>query len=207
MAAAGNARQYCSERSWIGVDRFHQANGIGVGCGLPIALVARLQNGLGGNDDRSAPYKVSEQHSEQERHFAMLEHGARAIAMCNVAELVSDHARHLVGALGLVDQALEDVDDSPWQGDRIGFIAAYHGDAQRNGLCRSLFESGKHLVECSASGTFCRIGSTSKSRPRTVLVQDVADLRIDGSAELDLSRIGNKGGEAGCNFRYAIDCD
>src|SRR5262245_24964803 len=137
----------------------------------------------------------------------MLEHGASAVAMSNVAELVSDHACHLVGALGLVDQAVEDVDNSPRQGDRIGFFAAHTGNAQVNRLCCRLFEPGQHLVECSASGTLCLVGSADKSRSGTLLVEDAADFRVDGGAELDLGRIGNKRGEAGCYFRHAIDSD
>ena len=40
-----------------------------------------------------------------------------------MAELMGDHARHLVNIAGLFDQPLEHIDMAAGQGDRIGFFA------------------------------------------------------------------------------------
>ena len=41
----------------------------------------------------------------------MRQHRARAVAVGDVAELMGDDPSELVGGLGLLDQAVEDIDD------------------------------------------------------------------------------------------------
>src|SRR6202035_5972634 len=81
-----------------------------------------------------------------------LNHRSRSIMMRNMTDLVSDHACKLVRRPGAVDQALEHVDVSSGEGDRIWFLPAHDHDFEgpRQGCgCLDLLQQ---FVECRAGG-------------------------------------------------------
>jgi hypothetical protein len=102
--------------------------------------------------------------------------------MRDMAKLVGDDTSDLVGVLGFVDQAMDDLDSAPRQSDGVGVFAAHDEDTQRDRLPGRLFKLCEHLVEGRASCLLCLAAPADKPRPSTALVEYATDLCIDGSA-------------------------
>ena len=93
----------------------------------------------------------------------------------------------------------------PRQSDSVGVLAAHDHDTQRDRLPGCLLELGEHLVEGRAACLLRLAAPADEPRSSTTLVEHAADLRVDSSAKLDLSRIRHKGSEAAGNLRHAED--
>jgi len=76
------------ERARIAAQFAHQGDAIGVGRRLGPARIGRAQHGLGGDHHRAAADEIAEHHAEQERQSRRLQHGARAVAVRDMADLV-----------------------------------------------------------------------------------------------------------------------
>ena len=81
MAAASDTREDRSQGAWVSVQCLHQVKGIIIGGSLHAAGIACLQDSLRRNDNGASAHEVSKQQAKQQRHGAVLQHCASAVAM------------------------------------------------------------------------------------------------------------------------------
>ena len=74
MRCPGNPLQDRAERKRIAVDLLHQRHAVGVGRGLDLAGIARLQDALGREHDGAAADEISERMPNMRREDRRLQH-------------------------------------------------------------------------------------------------------------------------------------
>ena len=94
-----DAGENSTERMRIAARPLHQIDAVGVRRGLDAAGIGRFQDGPGGDDDGAAADKIAEHHAEQKRQAGGLQHGAGAVAVRDMTDLMRQYAGELVGRL------------------------------------------------------------------------------------------------------------
>ena len=144
----------------------HQIDAVGVGRRLDPARIGRFQHRPRGDDHGAAADEIAEHHAEQERQAGGLQHGAGAVAMGDVADLVRQHAGQFVRRLRDGDQPVVDVDVTAGQRHGVGLGAAHHFDMQGKRQRCDRFELTDELVERGAAGRFARRAAAGEGRRR-----------------------------------------
>src|SRR6266571_3550586 len=185
LDGAGNPLQHGAERARVAAGLGHEVDGIAVGRGLHLARIGGLQHGLAGERDRAAADEIAEQRTKQERQAGSLQHRAGAVAVSDVAELMGDDAGKLVGAHGLRDQPLEQIDVPAGQGERIRLVAPQHAGAQRHRQVGGRGEAPDQLVERAAGGVRRFALGALEGGAEAAGVEGRAKLAVELLAELD----------------------
>ncbi len=163
---------------------------------------------LAGDHDGAAADEIAEQHAEQQRKARCLQHGARAVAVGDVADLVRDHAGELVRRLGFVDEPLEDIDVAARAGRRR-WLRRGARRAALSGMGKAAAVSSwpMSLSNAARPGFSLRGISAFESGAGMAGVEAARVCRVDRGAELALDRVGDERGEAGGDRRHAEDRD
>src|SRR5262249_50206156 len=128
---------------------------------------------------------------EQDREPGALQHGASAVAVRDVADLVGNDAGELVRGGGGIDQSLEHVDVSARQRDRVTLGPAHDHRIEWDWKPGRRLELVHELFECGAAGSLLRRISAFESGTGMAAVKGRPRLRVDCDAELALERVGD----------------
>src|SRR5262249_28063242 len=88
----------------------HDPDSESVGIPLLLARVGRVEQRAADEEHGAAAGDVTEQQADEEGRAAGLNDLAQAVAMLHVAELVRQHPGDLVRLLGLLQEAVEQID-------------------------------------------------------------------------------------------------
>ena len=179
---AGDPEQQFAGRLRRPAEPVHDVDGKAVGIGLGLARMRRRHQRARAEDQRAGAGDVAEQQSDQERRAAVADQPAHAVAMLEMAEFMGQHARDLVGVLGLRQQAVEQIDLAARQREGIGDRTRQHARLHRGVEAGGFADRGDELDEGPLSGrVVAGLG-----------IEHRLDLAVGGVAEPPFERVGHQ---------------